>query len=362
MQPAAKILTLYRITGQASKGKYYNTVMSHSFSDVIDGIRQNNFLVVGRVGIDLFPDPPGTANEDATDMKVAMGGSSANIAAGIVKLGGAAALVTRVSDDSVGRYCVNQLKHYGVDTTRVKPVSGAGASEFRNSLAVYESRVEGHQSVIYRNGAADFQMSLEDVESIDYASFDALITAGTVFAAEPSRSATFRAFELASKAGIPIIFDIDYRPYSWPSAAEASDVLSKAGELSDVIVGNDEEFGFMAGGIEKGLAKARELAANSASMIIYKMGSEGAITITGNEEIRTGIYPVTALKPTGAGDSFMAGLMASIAQGTELKEAVLRGSACAAIVVAKPGCAPAMPITEELDQFLASHPGHTDIN
>jgi len=53
----------------------------------------------------------------------------------------------------------------------------------------------------------------------------------------------------------------------------------------------------------------------------------------------------------------MAGLIASLAAGRELNDAVMRGSACAAIVVAKPGCAPAMPTEPELEAFLASHPG-----
>ena len=77
------------------------------------------------------------------------------------------------------------------------------------------------------------------------------------------------------------------------------------------------------------------------------------------EEIRTGIYPVEALKPTGAGDSFMAGLMTSIAGGHDLKTAILRGSACASVTVSKPGCAPAMPNTQILETFLAEHSGPT---
>ena len=88
---------------------------------------------------------------------------------------------------------------------------------------------------------------------------------------------------------------------------------------------------------------ARDLAASTAAIVIYKMGEHGAFTFADGAETRTGIYPVTALKPTGAGDSFMAGLLTGIADGLDLKAAVLRGSACAAIVVAKPGCAPAMP-------------------
>lgn len=322
-------------------------------SHLMNGIARNNFVVVGRAGMDFFPDPPGTRTEDATSFRSSLGGSSANIAAGICKLGGQAALVTCVSDDSIGRFCMNQLAHYGVDHSHVRAVAG----EFRNSLAVYETRVQDHQSVIYRNGAADFEMDLSDVEAVDYARFGALITAGTVFAAEPSRTAAFRAFELARAAGLPIIFDIDYRPYSWPSPQVAADVLSRAGALSDLIVGNDEEFGFMAGSRDAGLAKARSLAETSAEMVIYKMGEHGAITLTGGQEVRTGIYPVTALKPTGAGDSFMAGLMAGLAAGQDLRDAILQGSACAAIVVGKPGCAPAMPDPDQLQAFLASHPG-----
>jgi 5-dehydro-2-deoxygluconokinase len=325
-------------------------------SALMDGIKANNFVIVGRAGMDFFADPPGTATEDAEVFPAGLGGTAATTAAGIGKLGGRAALVTRVSDDSVGRYCINQLNCYGVDATHVTHIAG----EYRNSLAVYESRIEGHQSVIYRNGAADFQMDTADVEAVDYAKFGALITAGTVFAAEPSRTASFHAFDLARKAGLPIIFDVDYRPYSWPSPEVAAEVLSHAAAQSDMIVGNDEEFGFMAGDIAKGLDKARELSKTTAAMVIYKMGPEGAITFADGKEIRTGIYPVDALKPTGAGDSFMAGLLTSLASGHDLKASILRGSACASITVSRPGCAPAMADTPTLETFLAEHRGPTE--
>lgn len=323
---------------------------------VLDGIKMGRFLVIGRVGMDLTPQPVNVRTRDAQTMMVAMGGSSANIAAGLVKLGCKAALLTKVSDDAIGWYCEDQLDHYGVDRRHVTRVNG----EERTSLAIYETRIDNHQSVIYRNNAADFQMSVADVEAVDYSRFGAVITTGTVFAAEPSRSAAFRALELARAAGLTIIFDVDYRPYSWPSAEEAGQVLSRAGALSDVIIGNDEEFGFMAGRVDLGLEKARSLASSSAAIVVYKMGPKGAVTFADGQEISTGIYKVEAVKPTGAGDSFMAGFLASLSTGRELKDAVLRGSACASIVVARPGCAPAMPTLGELDDFMARHPGATD--
>ncbi len=322
----------------------------------LERIARNRFVVIGRAGMDFYPEPPGTKTEEATHFFACLGGSSANIGAAITRHGGEVSLVTSVSDDAIGRFALNQLDKYGIDRRHVRSVGG----EARNSLAVAESRIEDHQSVIYRNGAADFQMSVEDVEAVDYAPFGALITTGTVLAAEPSRSAAFHAFDLAREAGLPLIFDIDYRPYSWPSPGVAADVYSRAGALCDIIVGNDEEFGFMAGDPERGLDKARDMARSTARIVVYKRGEHGAITITPDEEFHTGIYPVEALKPTGAGDGFMGGFVASLAAGHPLKDCVLRGSACAAIVVSRVGCAPAMPTPAELEDFLATHPGPTD--
>ena len=316
--------------------------------NLVEGIRGNRFVVFGRAGMDMFADPIGTKSELAENFKTDLGGSSANICAGLCKLGSVASLVTSVSEDAVGRFCINRLKHYGVGTEYIKSVAG----EFRTSLAIYESCIDNFQNVIYRNGAADFEVKPSEIDEVDYSQFTALITAGTVFAGQPSRDATFRAFENARAQGIPVIFDIDYRPYSWPSPQVASEVLSRAGEESDMIVGNDEEFGFMAGGIDRGLNKARDLASEGNRLVIYKMGEEGAITLYNDKEIKTGIFPTEAIKPVGAGDSFMAGLLSSLASGYDLKNSVIRGSACASIVVSLPGCAPAMPDEVQLNNFI----------
>lgn len=312
-------------------------------------------LVIGRAGMDLYADPPGTPIETATRFTTALGGSSANIAVALTRAGWRAALLTCVSDDAVGRFCLAQLDAYGIDRAHVRSVAG----EARNSLAVVETRLENCQSVIYRNGAADFAMTTNDVEAVDYARFAALVTTGTVLASEPSRSAAFRAFDLARAAGVPLIFDVDYRPYSWASAEEASQVFSRAAAMCDVIVGNDVEFGFMAGAVEKGLDKARSLIGDGAQIVVYKMGELGAITLTPTAEIKTGIFRTASLKPTGAGDAFLGNFIASLGQGQGVEQAVLRGSAAAAIVVSRVACAPAMPTRQELDRFLAFHSGPT---
>jgi 5-dehydro-2-deoxygluconokinase len=310
-------------------------------------------LVLGRAGMDLYADPPGARTEEAAGFMACLGGSSANIAAALVRQNVRASLVTRVSDDAIGRFVLNALDHHGVDRRHVRVTGG----EARTSLAVVETRVEDHQSVIYRNGAADFAMTVSDVEALDYGDFSALVATGTALAAEPSRSATFRAFELARAAGLPLILDLDYRPYSWPSTEVATETYARAGALCDVIVGNDVEFGFMAGNHDRGLEAARALVAAGAQIAVYKMGERGAVTITREGEFTMGIYRTQALKPTGAGDAFLGAFVAALADERSVREAVQRGSAAAAIVVARIGCAPAMPTVAELDSFLAGRAG-----
>ncbi len=274
----------------------------------------------------------------------ALGGSAANIAAGIARLGGHADLVSVVSNDAVGRYTTNELKKYGVGTQHVTSVAG----EARNSLAVVETRRENCQSVIYRNGAADFQLTTNHVKNIPYTDYNSLIITGTALAVEPSRGAAFKAIELASNAGLQIIFDVDYRPYSWANPDDARETCLRAAKLSTIVIGNDDEFSVMGGGLD--LAKSLK-----AEVVIYKMGEKGSVTFANGESFQTGIFKVQALKPTGAGDSFMAAFVISLAQGMDVKSSVHRGSAAAAIVVTRIGCAPAMPTQDELSNFMVTH-------
>lgn len=317
-----------------------------------DQLAGKRFAVLGRAGMDLYADPTGTRIEEAGRFVAHLGGSAANIAVALARQGAAPALISALSDDAVGRFCLAQLDHYGISRAHVAQVAG----EARSSLAVVETRVDNCQSVIYRNNAADFHFCNNDVETVDFSQFDCLVITGTALAQDPSRGATMLALERARAAGCVTVMDVDYRPYSWTSAAEARAINLAAAQMCNIVVGNDVEFGLLAGGIENGLACARDMAAQSAEICVYKMGEKGAVTICNGVEISTGIYKTDALKPTGAGDAFMGGFLAGLAVRQTLRDSVLRGSANAAMVVARVGCAPAMPTAAELNDFLTRHP------
>ncbi len=316
---------------------------------MFERLRQNSFLVVGRAGLDLYADPPGTEIENANGFQAALGGSAANIAVAISQQGGTSALLTAVSDDAVGRYTIKALASYGVDTTHVKTVGG----EARNSLAVVETRATSCQSVIYRNGAADFEVSEADAIAVNFDAYAAVVVTGTSLAREPSRGATLKALQLARATGLVTIIDIDYRPYSWTSKSEARQVCSEAAALCDIVVGNDDEFAVLSD--DGNSLKHAEAMATQARIIVHKMGEKGCVTFANQTRIDTPIFKVKALKPTGAGDGFMGGFIAALAIGSTVQDAVRRGAATAAIVVTRVGCAPAMPSTADVQAFMQTH-------
>ena len=61
-------------------------------------------------------------------------------------------------------------------------------------------------------------MNKKDIDCVNFNNFSCLIFTGTCLASEPSRSAVFYAIEKAKSNNIPIILDIDYRPYTWISS------------------------------------------------------------------------------------------------------------------------------------------------
>ena len=321
-----------------------------SLEYLISKIQQNNFLLIGRAGVDIYPDPPGTKTENAKNYVTHLGGSSANMGVQLTKHGGICSLLTRVSNDALGKFVLNQLYYYGVKKNLVKFED----NESRISFAIVESTLEDHQSIIYRHKAADLFLNKNDIEQANIENYKCILITGTSLAAEPSRSSVLYALEIAKKNNIPVIMDIDYRPYTWESVSKAKEIYNIAAINCSGIIGNDDEFAVLSGNYKEGLDYAKKLSSNT-DLVIYKMGEKGSITYANNKEINKGIYPVKPLKPTGAGDAFMGSLIGALLNNYDLDKSLEIGSAAAAIVVTKVGCAPAMPNLEEVLDFMKTN-------
>jgi 5-dehydro-2-deoxygluconokinase len=268
----------------------------------------------------------------------------------LTKYGGSCSLLTRVSNDALGKFAINQLDSYGVKSDLVKLED----NESRISFAIVESTIVDHQSIIYRHKAADLFLNKNDIENSNLQNYECILITGTSLAAEPSRSAVLYALKLAKEKKIPVIMDIDYRPYTWESEDKAKEIYNLAGDYCSGIIGNDDEFAILSGNYDDGLSYAKKISRNC-DLVIYKMGEKGSITFANNEEIQRGIFPVKPLKPTGAGDAFMGSLIGAILKNYDLQKAIEIGSAAAAIVVTKVGCAPAMPDLDEVLDFMKNN-------
>jgi 5-dehydro-2-deoxygluconokinase len=313
-----------------------------------DRARRLAAIVVGRAGMDLYPLPDGVETEAAERFAAEVGGSAGNIAVAIAQQQQPAALLGALSDDAVGRFVRRHLNRYAVDTSRCLAVPGT----YRTSLAVCETRPEDGETVFYRNGAADLQLRADAFDASFLASASFLVVTGTALAAEPSRSATLQALRLARAEQTFSILDIDYRAVSWSSRDETTRVLRQAAHLCDSVVGNDEEFTLLAGDREGALSAATAFVASGGHFAVLKRGDAGSITLTAAASFETEVFAVEAKKPFGAGDAFLGTLVVGLRRGLSLQQGVRRASAAAAYVVARRGCAFAMPTPTQLDVFI----------
>ena len=297
--------------------------------------------------MDIYPEPPGTKIDDVQNFSTHLGGSAANTCVALSKLNVASDLVTCVSDDAIGNYIFKKLDDFNIGKKFCRRIN----KKFQTQIAVVETILENNQSILYRNNSCDLQLDQSDIERINFEDFSSVFISGVTLSSNPSRDAVFLAVEKATALKLPLIIDLDYRPYNWESDEKKSEVYKNIMKEMDVIIGNDLEFN-IADNSSDGLKLAQTLIQKKPSIIIYKMGEKGSKVYTKDSEQDFGIYNVQAIKPTGAGDAFNGGFLSSLYQGFSLEDSVKRGSANAAIVVTKVGCSSAMPNLEELNQFI----------
>ena len=224
----------------------------------------------------------------------------------------------------------------------------------RNSLAIAETKPQDAAVVIYRNDAADLHLSEHDIKRLDFRKAGGLVITGTALSGEPSASAVSVSIAAARQAGCPVIIDIDYRANAWSDAVDMAKRIEPELAQADILVGNDDEFAVLFGGDKhKGFAAAKTYA-EKGQLVLYKRGELGCILLYQNHVIEKGIFPVTLAKPFGAGDAFLGNFLFRLSLDGDLHAAVLQGSAAAAYVVARAGCASAMPDKQQLDDFISS--------
>lgn len=331
--------------------------------------RRFDLICLGRAAVDLYGQQIGGRLEDMQSFIKSLGGSSANLAAGVARLGLRSSMLTRVGDEHMGRFVREALHREGVDVSQVKTDPGR-----LTALVILGIAGGGaYPHIFYRENCADMGVSVEDFDEQYIAASGAIAVTGTHLSTPATRAAVEQAFRWARENRTRTILDIDYRPVLWKltsagqgesrfiASAQVTEVLQSLLPACDLVVGTEEEIR-IAGGADDLLVALREIRSRTQATIVLKRGASGcsiiaeAVPARLDEALTIPGFPVEVLNVLGAGDAFLSGFLCGWLNGAALPECARLGNACGALVVSRHGCTPAMPSREELDEFMGRTP------
>ncbi|MDM5247794.1 5-dehydro-2-deoxygluconokinase [Lysinibacillus sp. G4S2] len=316
--------------------------------------REFDIIAIGRACIDLNAVEYNRPMEETMTFKKYVGGSPANIVIGMSKLGLKAGFIGKLADDQHGRFIEQYMRGVGVDTTQLV-VDREG---HKTGLAFTEIKSPEECSILmYRDEVADLYLNPSEVNEAYIKQAKILLVSGTALAKSLSREAVFKAIYLAKKNNVKVIFELDYRGYTWVSPDETSAYYTLVAEQADVVIGTREEFNVMEnrtdGSNEDTIS---HLFKHSPELIVIKHGVEGSYAYTKSGEVFKGYaYLTEVLKTFGAGDSYASAFLYALISNKDIETALKYGSASAAIVVSKHSSSEAMPTVEEIEHLIAEH-------
>lgn len=301
-------------------------------------------LVVGEALIDIVIPPSGPSLEH-------VGGSPANVAIGLARLGHTTELATHIGTDERGRRIADLMAAEHVTLT-----PGSTDAERTPTAAAHLDRA----------GVASYEFDLD--WKLDPARVDVRghLHTGSIAATLAPGGAAVLAIVEAAREHATISYDPNARPTLMGSPDEARPVIERLIALSDVVKASDEDVRWLYGTTPITQVLAEWAAMGPSICAITQGGSEVVVLAAGSIE-RFPTLPTPVVDTVGAGDSFMAGLIsglldADLLGGADARErlrfahwpaiwaAVDRALACAAVTVSRAGANP--PTRSDLDVQL----------
>lgn len=290
-------------------------------------------LVIGEALIDLIRRPG-----EPDDARV--GGSPLNVAVGLSRLGVPVELQTHLGSDAYADLVTAHLAANDV------PLVPGSVRDGRTSTAVATIGADGAASYDFAIDWSVGQGSVVPPGLVHTGSIGAVLEPGGSVVVEILRAARERA---------TISYDPNVRPQLMGERDSARDRIESLVGLADVVKASDEDVAWLHPDLSLQEVARRWLALGPALVVVTR-GGEGAYAVTAAGEVEV-IAPTTVVADTiGAGDSFMAGLLAGLSDAALLgreTEADLRAlageqlarllgfaAACAAVTVSRPGADP----------------------
>lgn len=284
------------------------------------------------------------------------GGSPANVAVGLHRLGRPVSLVTTWGDDLPGELVARHLAGTGVDVRRAPAASG------RTMVAL---------AYLDDQGAASYDfLAAWDPRELPVPSDTAVLHTGSLaVVVEPGASRVYeccrRLRERPGGDGV-VVVDLNVRPAVRPDRAAYRAACAELAAVTDVVKASDEDLRWLFPDRDVAQAAAEVLAWGPRAVVVT-LGGEGAMAVSAaGTRVSVAAPSVTVADTVGAGDTFQAALLDAVASRVAAGEPVLpeeperlagvlrRCAAAAAVNCTRVGADP--PTSRELAAALAAWP------
>ena len=311
-------------------------------------------LVVGDANVDLtlyVPDRPaaGLGARVVREPLLGSGGTAANTAAALGRLGVPVEFAGAIGDDAFGRRVLADLAAVGVGTRGIR------LTDVPTCQVIALVEPDGERSLVVwpADGGALVDFRPADLDGAMIAGAAWLHTTGMCLRHAPVCDAALAAMAAARAAGVPVSIDLNLRAELWGLEAERRTVIEAAIALADVVLAQGHEELLPLTGAPD-MASAARLVANGERTVVARMGAGGALAVGLDGAVHVApAFAVEALNPIGAGDAFNGGFIAARVEGRSLAEALRWGNAVAACKVAAPGGARDLPDRATVEALLA---------
>lgn len=316
-------------------------------------------ICCGEMLIDFVSTVRGVGLGDAPAFEKAPGGAPANVAVGLARLGVSSGFLGKVGEDDFGRYLQAVLEENGVDTRRM-----LFTGEARTALAFVSLREDGEREFLfYRHPSADMLFSPEEIAPPYIAAARVFHFGSITLGAEPSRTATLGAVQVARNNSLFISYDPNLRLNLWESAEAAREGIMLGWPHANLIKISEEEARFL-GGTGDVEAAVRGLWHDELQLLVVTQDTRGSTFYTADSSRHVPGFAVNTVDTTGAGDSFLAALLskllpnldalrAGLLNTPELEQALRFANAAGALTTTRRGAIPALPTLSEIEALVS---------
>lgn len=276
-------------------------------------------------------------------------GAELNVATGLARLGLKVGWVSRLGNDSLGRFVLNSLKKEGIDARSVA-IDEHHATGFQ-----LKSKVKNGTDPIveyFRKDSAASYLSVKDFNDVYFSGARHLHLTGVAAALSAgSYELLVHATCVMKAQGKTMSFDPNLRPVLWKSKTEMVEKLNSLALQADWVLPGVKE-GMILTGQQTPDRIADFYLCRGVKAVVLKTGADGAWykTAEGEQGIVAPVKVDKVVDTVGAGDGFAAGVISALLEGRTLHQAVTRGNKIGALAIQAQGDSEGLPTREELGE------------